>query len=526
MKKVVLGLAAVAAFPLVAGQIAWTGGGSTYAWSDGGNWDGGTAPGKGDIAVIPAGATVGMTQADVNYVVAKDTKLGGIHFAGDDSVLLVTNLTAQTDFNIPFTGGGECRMLNNNNPYYIKMLADNSSYHGSFMISNSAAYLGCSTGMGTTNVVTYWGNATAVKYFGIGSGISCANEFRLYGTQYLINGGNAPTFLGPIRIWGTTQLATSGTASMSFYGGITYEGTFTGNYGVSFVGRMFFRGKPVDFGARWINGNSAGNFNNGGTWTIDTDVNAAVVAPPSDSSALGPGRIVFERANCLTPKTGLLLGRANGDSTSVDLGGYDQRCGELSIGKNGAMNPRCTYITSASDATFTILTKGPTQFNGLINDKASLELNSTNSATAGSIGLCGTNNTTTGALIARRGTINVLPVAVFSNLTAIVASGDGVIDVQSAATFAALKTMSVTGRGEVRMCAGSLNEDMTELEVSGSGKVVLGGGTYRFKSIKIGNTQLFAGDYAVGDAALGGAFEGAGDIHVFKGPVGSILIVM
>ena len=49
-----------------ADPITWTGEGDTTAWSDGGNWEGGTAPAKDDVAVLPAGATVGATQADVN----------------------------------------------------------------------------------------------------------------------------------------------------------------------------------------------------------------------------------------------------------------------------------------------------------------------------------------------------------------------------------------------------------------------------------------------------------------------------
>ena len=155
----ILAASMAVAGPSAATEITWSGLGSTPAWSDGANWDGGVAPAKGDIAVLPAGATVGMTQADVNYVIAASTKLGGIHFAGDDTVLLVTNLTAQKDFDIPFTGSGECRMLNSANPNYIKMLADNSSYHGSFVISNAAAYLGSRLGMGVTNSITYGSTA-------------------------------------------------------------------------------------------------------------------------------------------------------------------------------------------------------------------------------------------------------------------------------------------------------------------------------------------------------------------------------
>ena len=499
-----------------ADSITWTGEGDTTAWSDGGNWEGGAAPGLGDIAVLPAGATVGATQADANYMMATETKLGGIHFSDDDTVLLFTNLTANTVFSVPFTGKGECRMFNNS--AYLNMSGNSSEYLGSYVISNSPVYLSTTCGFGTTNSVTYWGNGAATKYFTFKSGLTCTNEFHLRGYAWLFYGANNAILWGPVHVWGTSRLQTSGTCSMVYYGGIKYEGASTGDTGPLFVGQQKFYGKPVDFGKLWMRGDPAGDYSGAGTWYVGTDINAAVVAPPNGNNK-GFGRVIFERSNCLAPTSGLRLGRASGNSTCVNLNGYDQQCGEFSIAKNGAMNPAYTYITSANAATLTILDKGPTQFNGLINGKASLELNSTNSATAGSIGLCGTNNTTTGSLIARRGTINVLPEAVFSNLTALVASGEGIINVQMAANLDGLRSIKVSDSGQVILNSTCLNENLTALEVSDSGSVTLDGGTYKFYSLKVGGRYLAAGDYAIDAAALGGVFTGTGSISVFTKPV-------
>ena len=166
---VMVAAAGIATFASGAARINWTGEGATAAWSDGGNWEGGTAPGLGDIAVLPAGATVGATEADVVYMHAAATKLGGIHFSGDDTVLLITNLTASKTFTVPFTGKGECRFLNNltSSQTGINMEADNSGYAGSFVISNSPiVYRYPHNGFGTTNKVSYWGSTSgSYRYF-------------------------------------------------------------------------------------------------------------------------------------------------------------------------------------------------------------------------------------------------------------------------------------------------------------------------------------------------------------------------
>ena len=52
-----------------AANVTWTGGGDTSAWSDGGNWEGGIAPGAGDIALIPENTNaVATTAADITFM--------------------------------------------------------------------------------------------------------------------------------------------------------------------------------------------------------------------------------------------------------------------------------------------------------------------------------------------------------------------------------------------------------------------------------------------------------------------------
>ena len=59
MKKAVAFVAGVclASGVFAGSEINWTGKGETAAWSDGGNWEGGVAPGLGDTAVIPRART-------------------------------------------------------------------------------------------------------------------------------------------------------------------------------------------------------------------------------------------------------------------------------------------------------------------------------------------------------------------------------------------------------------------------------------------------------------------------------------
>lgn len=517
----ILTTSAIAVFRLsvFAAEITWKGGGDTAAWSDGTNWEGDTAPAKGDVAVLPEGATVGATMADVTWMHAADTKLGGIRFAGDDTVLMFTNITASKTITVPFTGKGEFRLLNNTSGITIGMQADNSEYLGSFVISNSPVHYQRPYCMGTTNKVSYWGNSSWVKYFSFNQqGNVTTNEFHLYGEKsYFYAGGVSREFYGPVYIHGNNWLSQAGNTTQSYYGGVYYVGTATGNTGPGFGGRTHFYNTPVDFGKLWIRGVESDDSGSGGVWLIGTDVNAAMISPPNNANQ-GAGVLRFVRKNCLTPTTGIYLRPAAG----VDLNGYDQRCGDFTISSEGGLNPKYAYIKSANAATLTVLGNGPSRFNGLINGKVSLELNSTNSATAGAFGLCGTNNTTTGALIARRGTITVLPGAAFSNLTALVASDEGVIDVQSAATLASLSTVTVSGNGTVRLGSPCLNENLTALDIADGASVVLEGGEYRFYSVRIGGKYLAARSYAAGDEALKGVITGTGSVSVFAKPVAEV----
>ena len=92
-----------------AAPITWTGEGDTAAWSDGGNWEGGAAPGSDDTAVIPAGKTAKWSQTDASFMNA----LAGIELNGD---MEVSNMTAATTLTVPLSGGGVFRGLYGGEP--------------------------------------------------------------------------------------------------------------------------------------------------------------------------------------------------------------------------------------------------------------------------------------------------------------------------------------------------------------------------------------------------------------------------
>ena len=506
---VALGMMVLAA---EAADVTWKGGGNTSAWSDGSNWDGGSAPGLGDIAVLPSGAIVRATIDDIDY--AEATKLGGIHFSGDDTVLVVANVAEARTFDIPFSGVGEFRVLDCTAK--LTMKADNSSYMGSFVVSN--AYVGYSSPscMGTTNRVDYWGSASnsPIRYFAFDANQSSTNEFHLHDSEWRFSGAYGARVCGPVYLHGSARVEGGGNEGddkvFELLGGV-YR--VDGSNGIFKPGNNCRLGgeKPVRLAV------DEKLMCDRGILRIATDIERAWKVSTK-------GTIVFERANCISPSVMFQLG----DSTRygcADLCGNDQRCGDFAVHQANMDSDR-TWLYSEDPATFTVCGSGPADFNGLLMGALSLELNSTNSATAGSIGLSGTNSTS-GAIIARRGAVTVLSAATFPNLTELVASDEGVVNLQMAAKLDSLRSIKVSGSGQVNFGTECLNDGLAELEISDSGVVTLCGGSYRFYALKTGDRYRASGTYEVNGSVFGGAITGTGVVTVLTRPVtyGTIIIV-
>ena len=126
------------ALTLSAAEVVWKGGGETAAWSDGSNWEGGTAPKEGDTAVIPQGKVALWTQSDAGFINA----LAGIKLNGE---MEVSGMTAATTLTVPLSGNGIFRGLNGGEKaasissgtyYYLSLNNDNRDFTGTFAFTN------------------------------------------------------------------------------------------------------------------------------------------------------------------------------------------------------------------------------------------------------------------------------------------------------------------------------------------------------------------------------------------------------
>ena len=400
-------------------EVVWKGGGTTAAWSNGTNWENNTPPAAGDVAVLPDGMTVRVGPTDVAYIEAAATKPAGIRMMGDGTRFVIANLTAATTFDVPLIGRGEFqhRDSTKNGGYLLDLAGDNREFAGSFLISNAGVRVNSDYALGTTNVVRYFGSSSQKNYFQFKTGHVSSNEFHV-SEEWLLFGSVGAKLYGPVYLYSTVRAEGNGAnATLELLGGIEYK-TDTGAFRPGNTCRLGGT-KPIILGSHDL------ELKRGKLYLAGVIESVNMLSVNSESTPL-----YFERANVLPATAKLRLGYS-AKTGWADLGGYDQRCGEFAVWQ-AAMTPEGTYLTSERPATFTICDKGPSSFNGLLEGAVSLELNSTNSATAGAIGLAGTNNTTTGSLIVRRGTMTLNAAARFPQLSSLVVSGDGKMIVNTA----------------------------------------------------------------------------------------------
>ena len=167
MKSVCVIFSVVSSLALPSGavDVRWTGEGDTAAWSDGGNWDGGVAPGAGDTAVIPQGKTALWAQTDAAFMDA----LSGIKLNGE---MEVSGMSAKTTLTVPLSGGGVFRGLEGGEKatgvssgtyYYLTLNNDNSNFTGTFAFTNCGvcAKNNLAFGGAATRCTLIWKNATS-----------------------------------------------------------------------------------------------------------------------------------------------------------------------------------------------------------------------------------------------------------------------------------------------------------------------------------------------------------------------------
>lgn len=462
MKKLVVCLIAVSGAATFAGEIVWRGGGSTPAWSDGSNWEGGNAPGANDTVVIPSGKHAYMSSADVET--ASAAPLAGISLAAADSELFITNSTA-VSLSVPLSGAGQLKISNGMKT--LTLAADNGNLTGPVTITNSSVWSDSTHGnfLGSGNVVTnYMGSGESEIYF-MRNG-HYYNAFHIIG-----NGSSSPglskhalvvyasiTIHGKVHVSGAFNInAPQSSGKLSLVGGVEHEGYG----GLSFAGS----GNYEITGNEPIVSLSSSDYMSG--INFESATKELVSSPVKNCGyRTSSGIAIYSRiGSCglftcgaenifnggIALQQGALVGGGaqRGPGFRLNLNGYNQACGTIYRSSNRLLDQSTCYVTSSVPATLTM--RGQWEYYGnnpggtdktpmAFLDRASFEFWPTNFIRTGQslaikpkIWFTNTTWTTKGELACRRGTLTLDADVQMPNLGNMTISHEGRIVVKAGA---------------------------------------------------------------------------------------------
>ena len=445
---------------LSAGEVDWTGGGDTAAWSDAGNW-GGTLPTSEDVAVIRG--VVPAVMADI----ATMNGFAGLKIDGENSVVDLSGMTSKTTMTVPLSGDGMLRVMNSSNSADLILNNDNSSFSGTFYTDGAGLTLRHANASGNANTKAVIKNGSTQKYLRVAANNdrckTFAGEAAFDKAEVWMNPGGGFEFSGVVDILANITQFNSDTPTNYM---MRFSGIVTNSTSQSAQFRLKGSHRICD-GATVALGSTA-------SVNLFSDVKLHLEGFIASASlfTVNNGYVYFHEANRFAPTVALRLGE-NGQyprRARMDLRGFDQQCGNLSAcNSDMSSNYHCYYdtaqlsispatymtesntntaglITSSAPATFTVLgtySAIPDNSNYTMVQRrrfiypimghASFELNSTNQSTAATMRFSSPRSTTDGSLICRRGTIVLESTCAFSNLTSIVASNVGAVEVEAGA---------------------------------------------------------------------------------------------
>ena len=429
-------------------EISWTGGGTTAAWDDTGNW-GGSLPTASDIAVISG--VVPATRADITTM----NGFGGVKIDGEESKIAVYGITSSVTMTVPLSGTGTFSVTNSSNNAYLTLNNDNSSFSGSFFTDNAGMTLSHANAFGNSDTKFLVKNGTNYKYFQVGTGGKCksfAGTLAFMSAEVYLRPSGGFDYTGTVDIRsGTVNIRNdAGEVYMSRYSGlVTNTTTSSSEFRLTNNHRLTSTG-VIALGRSWIN-----LFSNAKLYLAGQVASAA-------SITINNGSLIFEDQYRLSPRQSVAFGNQSYPlQGKMDLKGFDQWCGRLTNydQKHQSTDSTSGYLTSSTaPATFTVLgdyesmpdnsdrkTKEQKQrFVFPVQGHASFELNSTNLATATTIRFSSPRSNTDGSLFCRRGTIVLESTCAFTNLSSIVASSEGQITVEAGAAINPKATLDLS----------------------------------------------------------------------------------
>lgn len=449
-------------------EVSWTGGGTTAAWDDTGNW-GGSLPTASDIAVISG--VVPATSADITTM----NGFGGVKIDGEESKIVASGITSsKISMTVPLSGTGTFCITNNTQ--YVVLNNDNSAFDGTIYTDGAGLELQHANAAGNSNTKLFIKNGSTSKYFQAPPASKC-KSFAGVATfakaeVYTRPSGGGFTYSGTIDVQdGTVNFRTdNGETYMSHYSGLITNTTSN-----SSEFRLTYCHRLEETGVIALGDNSIINLFNSGVFQVAGRIASA------KSFIINNGLAVFHGENRLAQNLTVTLGNHQYPrKAKIDLNGLDQQCGNLQSqnadgdSKNyhqyaDTSDPSVTgtyitpsstdtgYITSPRPATFTVLGTYATtpdnsnftifqrrRFIYPIQGHVSFELNSTNQATAATIRFSSPRSNTDGSLICRRGTIVLESTCAFTNLSSIVASSEGQITVEAGAAINPKATLDLS----------------------------------------------------------------------------------
>ena len=507
--------AGTATFASGAARINWTGGGDTSAWSDGGNWEGGTAPGSQDMAVIPAGRIAKWSQTDASFMNA----LAGIELGGE---MEVSNMTAATTLTVPISGAGVFRGLeggekapsiSSGNFYYLTLNNNNENFTGTFAFTNCGVCVKNTKAFGSASprCTVIWKNGTSGNHrrlYFITGGVYNANMFLAqpgYSTGMIFATCSTATYLdGDIDLTGEVQFHANACApGFHLRGKLTNSGKKAYNlqphvYIEGEVNLQWSDQSQYAGGIRIGGGN--GNVKNMGHCYVNS------------------GGIYFTAPNVLggnSPGDTCYWISGNGTALKLYLGGNDQNWYRKPYNQGFS-------VDSTKPATIRMMNfgSGNQTFNtaNCLTGYASFDVCATNkSGTKYTTTLKTTHCTTAGGLLCGAGTFTVGDSAAagnttsFSNLTSLVTYNTGTMNIYNTAINPenGITNLSVLGTSKMTFASCvTQNAEVARLSSGAQLSIVAGGRVKVSKRTYLDGRELLSGVYG----KVGGTYEDGTEI--------------
>ena len=455
--------------------VTWSGAGSDATDPTlGANWTGGVAPSTvHQVAVIPNGKTLsGAGKTLVDFF----ANLGGVRLNGTSATLLMDGLADTASWSGSVGGTGRFIAQNaSSNTKVLNMYGTFANFYGTIAYSNIYTVIRNNGSFG------YSGRSKAYVYLSGGSQRIEENAWNSGRGEVYLRRTGAFLFLNSNGAFNDENNYITDENSVSSDGNdvaIWYmKGKWTGNqksqnsFTMTRSPRIYLCGEDKYlYLTQWIPQPTTAStlF---GSQSKTNYIQCAVHTSPRAKNVTNAGQeqaniriqggytLVFGYQNALDRTCLLQFGSsavANKTANTIDLGGYDQRLGTLSVWSNAAFDPNAVWnenmvIRSAKPASLTLHGRLRTHnesatsagvFPGRILGATSIIIDSqsdvmqyaygvSDPTLAGQIRFNCPGSDTTGSLIAKRGTIEIMPTATFSNVTEIVACDEGKIIINS-----------------------------------------------------------------------------------------------